>query len=89
MGLDDIKLTRVTSLEDVTRMMQWLGNRRDFLAFDTETTGLNRGKDWIRLIQFGDHTQGWALDYRDWRGVVKEIFEKYTGPVVAHNLLYD
>lgn len=89
MAIEDIKLTRVTSLDDVARMMDWLGNRRDFLACDTETTGLNRGKDWIRLIQFGDHTAGWALDYRDWRGVARQIFDKYTGPIVFHNALYD
>lgn len=70
-------------------MMSWLGNRRSFLAVDTETTGLNRGKDYIRLIQFGDGTAGWALDYSRWKGVAEEILLKYREPIVAHNLLYD
>lgn len=89
MGIESIKLTRVTSLDDVTCMMSWLSTRREFLAVDTETTGLNRGRDKIRLIQFGDHTEGWALDYGDWRGVARKIFNEYRGPIVAHNLLFD
>jgi DNA polymerase I-like protein with 3'-5' exonuclease and polymerase domains len=89
LSLENLKLTRVTSLEDVARMMEWLGERRDFLAVDTECSGLNRGKDIIRLIQFGDHTQGWALEYADWRGVAKKIFEEYDRPIVCHNLSYD
>ena len=89
MGLNDLKFTLVRSLDDVDRMLQWVAGRRDFLAVDTETTGLNRGKDRIRLIQFGDHAEGWALDYQDWRGVARKIFEEYDRPIVCHNLLYD
>lgn len=87
--LAEATVTLVKSVDDVTKMMQWLGERREFLAVDTETTGLNRGRDWIRLIQFADQDTGWALDYRDWRGVARQIFETYNRPIVAHNLLYD
>ncbi len=69
--------------------MNWLGNRREFLAVDVETTGLNVGYDYIRLAQFGDGTMGWALDYRDWRGVVADVLRRYDRPIVAHNLLFD
>lgn len=89
MGLEDIKLTRVTSVDDVTRMMQWLSERREFLAIDTETTGLNRGRDYIRLVQFGDGTAGWAMDYNRWSGVAEQIIHSYEGKMVCHNLLYD
>lgn len=87
--LAEAKVYRVTSHEDVTRFFQWLGERRDWLALDTETTGLNRGRDWVRLIQFADQDTGWAFDYRDWRGVAKQVLSEYKGNIVCHNLLYD
>lgn len=87
--LDTIEVHLVTELADVERMMAWLGERREWLAVDVETTGLNAGCDRIRLVQFGDTQQGWALSYRDWRGVVKQVIERYEGRMVAHNLLYD
>ena len=87
--LDDIQLHLVESLDDVEQMMQWLGERREWLAVDVETTGLNVGCDWIRLCQFGDGAHGWALDWRDWRGVCAEVVRKYDRPMVTHNLLFD
>lgn len=89
MGLDNLQLTLVESTGDVFDLLTWLGERREFLAVDVETTGLNAGCDRIRLCQFGDHTRGWALDYGDWRGVVKEVLVQYDRPIVAHNLIYD
>lgn len=88
-AFENIQLHLVQELDDVTRMMQWLGERREWLAVDVETTGLNAGCDRIRLVQFGDGQQGWALAYQDWRGVVKQVIERYQGKMVAHNLLYD
>lgn len=87
--LDNVELHLVRDFADVERFMEWLGRRRPFLAVDVETTGLNAGRDYIRLCQFGDATQGWALDYRDWRGVCKQAIETYEGQIVCHNLLYD
>lgn len=88
--MEDISVTRVERIEDVEEMMRWLGERRATrLAVDVETTGLNAGVDKIRLAQFGDAMRGFALDYRDWRGVVKQVIETYDRDMVAHNLLYD
>lgn len=88
-ALEDTKLTRVECINDALDMLSWLGERRQFLAVDVETSGLNVGRDKIRLAQFGDGTRGWALDYGDWRGVVREAINRYDRPIVAHNLLYD
>src|SRR5581483_11871701 len=88
-GLGDLQLHRLDRSEDIDALKQWLGERRDFLAVDIETTGLNVGHDYIRLVQFGDSRHGWAIDYKDWRGVVKEVIEGYDRPMVAHNLLFD
>lgn len=88
-GIEDIQLQLVESWADAERFRSWLGQRREFLAVDIETTGLNVGADRIRLVQFGDATHGWAFDYRDWRGLIKESIEGYEGAMVAHNLLFD
>lgn len=87
--LESIQLRRVASTEDVSEFKQWLGERREFLAVDVETSGLLVGWDFIRLAQFGDGRMGWAFDYRDWRGVVAEAIARYDRPVVCHNLLFD
>lgn len=87
--LERFRFNLVESVEDVTEFMQWLGERRDWLAVDVETTGLNAGCDKVRLVQFGDTERGWAMEYRNWRGVVKQAIESYRGRMVAHNLLYD
>jgi DNA polymerase-1 len=71
LGNPDLHL--VDSVEDAQAFLRWLGERRPILAIDTETTGL----DWwepgfLRLVQFGDGATGWALGYRDWRGVIEQ-----------------
>jgi DNA polymerase-1 len=88
-ALDDLKLTLVRSWDDAQDFRAWLGENRRILAVDVETTGLNVGCDYIRLCQFGDSKRGWAFDYKDWRGLIKESIEGYNKPIVAHNLLYD
>jgi DNA polymerase-1 len=50
---------------------------------------LNVGCDHIRLIQFADHDTAWAFDYKDWRGVARQVLRDYDGPIVCHNTLYD
>ena len=87
--IEGATLTLVETLDDVLDMMAWLGERREFLAVDVETTGLNVGRDVIRLAQLGDPTHGWAVPYRDWRGAMREAIERYDRPIVTHNLLFD
>lgn len=87
--LRDLQLTFVESMDDVQRMFTWLGERRFMLAVDTETEGLNVGRDKVRLCQFGDATQGFALDWSKWKGVCADVIHKYDRPMVAHNLLFD
>lgn len=87
--LAEATITFVDDLEKVGRMMTWLGERREFLAIDTETSGLNRGKDYIRLCQFADQDTGWALPYADWKGICKKVIHEYDREMVCHNLSYD
>lgn len=83
------ELILVDSVEEVDNFLRWLGERRPILAVDVETTGLDPWRDRVRLCQFGDAKTGWALPYRDWRGVVRHALETYEGPMVAHNMKFD
>lgn len=85
----NVKLRRVANFDHVQDFFSWLGNRREFLGVDVETTGLVVGHDRIRLAQFGDTEVGWAFDYDEWKGAVRDAIERYDRPIVAHNLLFD
>lgn len=87
--LENVNLHYVETVEEVNQFMTWLGQRRDWLAWDTETGGLSHWKDPLRLFQFGDQDTGWAFRSDRWLGVAAEVFEKYTDPMVGHNVYFD
>lgn len=89
MSLDDQYLEFVNSVEQASKFMRWLGERRDVLAFDTETTGLDPDVDRLRLVQFGDLGAGWAIPWEQWGGVALEAIMKYDGDMVGHNAKFD
>jgi DNA polymerase I - 3''-5'' exonuclease and polymerase domains len=79
----------VETTEEANDFLRWLSQDRNVLAIDTETGGLSYHKDPLRLVQFGDTSEGWSLSYKDWRGVIKIALERYEGPVVLHNHSFD
>lgn len=87
--LESVNLHYVETVEEVNQFMTWLGQRRDWLAWDTETGGLSHWKDKLRLFQFGDQDTGWAFRSDRWLGVAAEVFEKYEDPMVGHNVYFD
>lgn len=87
--MQDAQLTLVTSLDDLERFRRWLGERRNTLAIDTETTGLNVGVDRVRLVQVADESTGWAFPFDDWRGAIRELLRNYDREVVFWNSLFD
>lgn len=92
MALDGVKLHLVETLEDVRDCMEWLeGLTCDRIGFDTESTGLSPEVDRVRLVQFGDRFQGWAIPIERWQGLVEEIISRWQrrGRFVAHNARYD
>lgn len=85
-----VDLHLVETMEDVANFKRWLGERRDgILCFDTETSGLRPDFDRIRLAQFGDKKQGWAIPFERWGGAVMEALKTYEGEIGAHNLKFD
>lgn len=83
-------LTLVQSVDDAQRLLSWLGERREVLGMDTETEGLRLyGGDRLRMFQVGDTETGWAVDVRDWRGLVGEVLQRYDRPIAFHNAKFD
>lgn len=87
--LRDAKMKLVTSIDDVMDLRSWLGERREVLAIDTETEGLEPWHHDLRLVQLGDTEVGWALDWHDWGGAIKEVLNSYDRDYVGHHLKYD
>lgn len=86
-GLGRVRM--VDSTEEAAEMMRWLGERRDVLAVDVETSGLSPEHDEIRLFQIGDTREGWAVPWRDWRGAGVEVMRRWDGPMAMHNARFD
>jgi DNA polymerase-1 len=91
--LEGTQLHLVDNWEDATKFMDWVaGLNTERIAFDTEGEGLNVRKDKVRLIQFGDRNQGWALPVDRWLGLATEVFERWASSgrrFVGHNARYD
>lgn len=87
MSLDDVELRLVDSLDEVSALLSWLGERRPnhALATDIETTGLSRQKDRIKLAQVGDHRVGWSIPWNRWSGVIHDLFKRWDGRWITHN----
>lgn len=87
-GLNDVQVHLVDSVDSASELMRWLSTK-DIIAFDTESTGLDKDRDRVRLFQVGDERTGWAIPWERWGGVVDELVAKYQGRYVAHNLVFD
>ncbi len=88
--LNQVELTLVDSIDGLMDLRAWMGERRDWLAVDVETHGLNVGRDDLRLVQFADTERGWAVPWEDWGGAVREVTNAYRGSrIVFHNALFD
>lgn len=87
----DTNVYLVNDIETAFAMKRWLGERRDFLGVDTETTGLDAYAPGahIRLIQIGDKKTGWAIPAQRWGGVALECLNAYEGEIGFHNVDFD
>jgi DNA polymerase-1 len=89
-SLSGVRLSYVDCLDEAMRFKSWLGERRPrpVLGLDTETSGLDPyAKDAaVRLIQFGDGDQGWAMSWELWKGLALEALEQWEGDWAGHNI---
>lgn len=91
--LTSATFTLVESFEEAAAFKRWLGERHEnnAIAFDLETSGLRPRAPGaaVRLCQFGDTRQGWALPWGDWRGLALEALEAWGGDLVTHHGKFD
>ncbi len=84
-----MNLCHIETDEDRRYFQEWLlYRRRDRLAVDTETTGLDPWHDKLRLVQFGDLETGWALPYPEERGLIEYVLDLGM-PLVFHHAKFD
>ncbi len=88
MSLADVKVNLIDSVDTASEMFRWLSTKQ-IIGFDTESTGLDKDNDHVRLIQVGDQRTGWSIPWERWGGVFEELVSKYEGEYVAHNLPFD
>lgn len=89
--LEQVELHLVDSIDQAAACKQWLseGRGRSIIGVDTETSGLDRQRDHVRMVQLGDLHHGWAIPWKQWGGVAVELLRAYDGPVAMHNAPFD
>lgn len=88
-NIEDAKITFVKTIDDVNEFFRWLGERRDWLAWDTETGGLEFWKQPLRLVQIGDTDTAYVFRADRWLGAVEQALTQYEGRLVGQNVGFD
>ena len=88
---DDVKLYLVDDFHTAEKLFHWMGERGQerHIAVDTETTGLVIGKDYVRLVQIGGATAGFAIPWDGWHGLFADVIKRYEGRIDMHNSKFD
>jgi len=85
-ALQGVKLHLIENMQDAQKLMSWLGTDHDGpVAFDCESSGLSPETDHVRLVQFGDKHDGFAVPFDEWKGLVQEVCTRWEGRWVGHN----
>lgn len=73
--------------------MNWVREVPDqLIGLDVETDGLDWYDGRLRLVQFGTMTEGWAVPFEEWPGMVKDAlttFDARNKVWVGHNFKFD
>jgi DNA polymerase-1 len=83
-SLDGVQVHLVDSVDAAGDFLRWL-SFHDRVALDTECSGLDKDSDRVRLVQFGDAREAWAIPFERWGGVVEEAIRKFEGRYSTHN----
>ena len=99
-NLANVQLNYVDSAQKAQEFIDWLSQRRpgSAIAIDTETgeklgrptsDALSPWHGQLRLVQVGDGMTGWSIPWQEWGGVFYEAMEKYSDPIVCHNIAFE
>ena len=77
----------IQTTEDREAAASWLTSPREFIAVDSETTGLAYDAE-VRLVQFGDQKTAWVATPDHYMELV-ELLYKIDTPLVMHNAPFD
>ena len=88
-AIEESRIVFVRNNEDIQEFFRWLSERRDWLAFDTETGGLEFWKQPLRLVQLGDTETAFVFRADRWLGCVEEALTTYEGRMVGQNVGFD
>lgn len=89
LDIESTQLRFVQTIDDVNEFFAWIGERRNWLAVDCETAGLEFYNKDLRLVQIGDTDTGWAFRADRWLGVVEQALTQYEGRIVGQNIGFD
>lgn len=88
-----VKIDIVDTTEKAFDCLRWLSDvRTPIMAVDVETNGFDWYDGDLRLVQFGSLTEGWAVPYHEYPGLVNEllrILDDRRTPLVGHNFKFD
>lgn len=90
--LHETSVRLVRTIDDLTDVVTWLARDREWLAIDTETSGLDWWRGELRLVQLGDVDGAWVLPWKWWAGAVRELIASLPArrqKIVFHNAKFD
>ena len=83
------ELTLIETAREAADFIDWISSSNKPIALDTETSGLSWQENFLRMAQFGDTEQAYALACPDWLGVVREAIDKHSHKFILHNHKFD
>lgn len=87
--MEQIRVHFVETIEEVQEFFTWLSQSREWLAIDVETDGLRWWDGILRLVQFGDEMDGWAIPWEWYPKVIMDALKMYEGRIVGANFNFD
>lgn len=84
-----VKIGLVETIDQISEFWAWLTSGHRIIGFDIETDGLDWVGGKIRLAQFGSLTEGWAIPYELYPGIVTQALNYLKDrriPIVGHNV---
>src|SRR4051812_5840513 len=87
--MEGMRITLCEDVADLSAFFSWLSEDREWLAIDVETDGFRWWDGTLRLVQFGDEREAFAIPFAWYPKAVKDALNMYRGKIVGHNFKFD